>query len=159
MKRYSVFCFLCVLLAFVSVPAVADVTYSFSGTNNGLTQSFTLTTPVFIPDYTPLPPFAWKSCSFGNGSPCALLALDSDGASSGPTSYDEIQLSSATDSRFYYFADDSFQNVGTFTAVNGIFNSGVTGTLTVTAVPEPSVALLLLPAFVGIVGVRRKLAK
>jgi hypothetical protein len=148
--------FLCALALSLSGAAHADVTYTFSGLSSAFfspaQQLFTITVPTFITADTAFLPgdLAVGSCTSSVETCTSIHFLI---APFGP-SYDAIDFKTTRTTSLYFFEPGAFGAVGTYQTQVG-FN---TGTLTVTAVPEPQTYAMMLAglALMGFVVRRRK---
>lgn len=146
-KKYIWFVIVCLLATgLMATSARADVTYSFSGTNDStgddsLAVGFQYTTSSFITSATSLLQSQLDSCLNCQNS------LDPDVyiAPSVPDLGDLLQFNDSNEvSSFYQFVDGAFGAAGTYYS-GGLFNN--TGVLTVSvSVPEPSSVALTLVA-------------
>ena len=133
----------------------AAVIYDFSGTVNfiGAAELFRYTAPAFITADTFIPASALDLCSTGQMLPCFGVNFLPSGPDT-PQHYLELTFQilnpdNSVGTIFYYFPlGSSFDAYGTLTNVPSLGNAG---TLTVSAVPEPSTALTLSIGLLGVV--------
>jgi len=148
-RRFHI-CLLAVCLTavgLVSAPARADVTYTFTGTNDGRggdgqTVGFQFTTSNFITSLTSLLPSQLTSCTHcqAGSNPIVFLAPDI------PTAGDGLQVNDSSNNAGYYlFSTGAFGTAGTYySTTSSAFGGIVSDGKMVVSVPEPgSVAMTL----------------
>jgi PEP-CTERM motif len=134
--------------------------YDFSGRVNfiGAVELFRYTAPAFITADAFIPASALDLCSTGQMLPCFGVNFLPSGPDT-PQHYPELTFQTRNPDNsvgivFYYFPlGSSFAAYGTLTNAPSLGNAG---TVTVSAVPEPSTALTLSIGLLGVVAAFRK---
>ena len=155
-RLLSIFAF-CALAALAASAARADgVTYTLTGSTNPEfgpvhAESFTFTTSSFITSYTDLNPSQFTSCVA-----CQEIEFYPNGTLNTVVPVDLIRFTDTNGIVYgFFFSPGAFDAPGTYTASDYppyiVSNIG-TLTVSTTAVPEPSAAMLLMLGLIAMFG-------
>lgn len=140
-------------LATATSPALADVTYTFSGFSSivNAPQSFTLTLPDFLTADTFVPASEFDSC-VGGGEDCTGLQFNLVDPHNN-FSWSLIDFKTTNTGTFYYFDTSAFTTPGTHTNEYVDFNpASLTVRVDPVNVAEPATLAMLLGGL-GLAGV------